>query len=364
MFASGIVTTATQQEYYFHSTGALACDCWITTQDDIDRYANASGVLAPQRAIHDDNSWHYLLDSEGNHLVGWQELGANRVYCDPNNNGRIAQGWVQAADGWHLFSSKGEPLTGWQKQGNKWYYLNNDGVRQVGWLKHGSAWYWLDQTTGAMATGWLRESGHWYWLQNSGAMATGWHVINGYWRNFTYSGICTNANYQNPSYYYPINGEAVKPKSNIWPFSYVAPLGIGYEATRNECVEAFITTAYLYLGTPYVWDYACAPGVGVDCAGLVLQCMYSVGMNPTGYSPYDHYYTFNHDHYANDMRADPQILKVSKADMRRGDLLFWPGHVAIYIGNGEVIEAASGQVRKGAPCLSMNSVTAVGRIFV
>ena len=64
------------------------------------------------------------------------------------------------------------------------------------------------------------------------------------------------------------------------------------------------------------------------------------------------------------MRADPKILKVSTSDMRRGDLLFWPGHVAIYIGNGQVIEAASGYVTKGAPSIPLYKVTAVGRLFV
>ena len=365
MYTSGIVTPSSSgPEYYLHPNGAMAYNAWVTIQDGIERYATASGALAPQRSIRDEKGFRYLLDSEGRHLYGWQQLGATRLWCDPNHGGRIAQGWVKEADGWYLFSSQGAALTGWQKQGALWYYLKSNGAMQTGWLQHNGHWYWLDPTSGAMKTGWLYESGHWYWLHNSGAMATGWHVINGYWRNFTYSGICTNANYQNPSYYYPINGQAVSPKSSTWPFSYVAPLGIGYNATRDECVEAFIATANLYIGTPYIWDYACAPGVGVDCAGLVLQCMYSVGMDPAGYSPYDHYYSWNHDHYVNDMRADPKILKVSTSDMRRGDLLFWPGHVAIYIGNGQVIEAASGYVTKGAPSIPLYKVTAVGRLFV
>ena len=44
-----------------------------------------------------------------------------------------------------------------------------------------------------------------------------------------------------------------------------------------------IEVAYEYLdaNTPYIWDYACAPGVGVDCAGLVLQCLYATGMDLT-----------------------------------------------------------------------------------
>ena len=31
-----------------------------------------------------------------------------------------------------------------------------------------------------------------------------------------------------------------------------------------------IQRAMEYLGTPYRWGYSCAPGVGVDCAGLVM----------------------------------------------------------------------------------------------
>ena len=35
---------------------------------------------------------------------------------------------------------------------------------------------------------------------------------------------------------------------------------------------------------------------------------------------------------------------VSVADRRRGDVIYWPGHVAIYIGNDQIIEAFTGKV--------------------
>lgn len=47
-----------------------------------------------------------------------------------------------------------------------------------------------------------------------------------------------------------------------------------------------ITRVYDYVGTtPYIWHYSCAPGVGIDCAGLVMKCFYATGMDLGRYTP-------------------------------------------------------------------------------
>ncbi len=149
--------------------------------------------------------------------------------------------------------------------------------------------------------------------------------------------------YQNPSSYYQVSCASVTiPHMNQGIFGYRTPSRIGTYATRQDCINAMITRAYDYVGTtPYIWDYSCAPGVGVDCAGLVMQCLYATGMNLGRYTPWDHYYTPGHDHYANDMWNDPKFKHLSFSQRQRGDLICYKGHIAIYIGNDQIIEASS-----------------------
>ena len=149
--------------------------------------------------------------------------------------------------------------------------------------------------------------------------------------------------FQNPSQYYQVSNRSVSIKNQGYGiFGYRTESRIPYNATRNDCINAMITRAYDYVGsTPYIWDYSCAPGVGVDCAGLVMQSLYATGMNLGRYNPWDHYYTPGHDHYANDMWSDPRFLHLAFSQRQRGDLICYSGHIAIYIGNDQIIEASS-----------------------
>ena len=89
--------------------------------------------------------------------------------------------------------------------------------------------------------------------------------------------------YQNPEGFYQVSSKNVQITDEASaPWNYVTPSRIGVWATREECVNAFVGRAREYLGTPYVWDYSCAPGVGVDCIGLVYQCAYACGMDLGG----------------------------------------------------------------------------------
>ena len=172
--------------------------------------------------------------------------------------------------------------------------------------------------------------------------------------------------YQNPSYMYQVSSFNVAPNSNAQGvFSYMTPSRISENATRSECVEAFIGRAYDYLGTRYVWNYACAPGVGVDCIGLVFQCAYAVGMDLGEFNPYDHYATGSngwHSHDAMNMWNYGKIQRLSIDQRQRGDLIFYSGHVAIYLGNDTVIEALP-PVVKTSNRWDYGTPLGVGRLF-
>jgi cell wall-associated NlpC family hydrolase len=83
-----------------------------------------------------------------------------------------------------------------------------------------------------------------------------------------------------------------------------------------------------YLGVPYRWGGA-VPATGFDCSGLVRFVYAQLGINLV--------------HYAATQFAS--FPKLSPAQLQPGDLVFFepkmdgPGHVGLYIGHDQMIEA-------------------------
>lgn len=122
-------------------------------------------------------------------------------------------------------------------------------------------------------------------------------------------------------------------------------------------IEAVISRAMSQLGVPYAWGGGNANGptkgirdggvadahgdynkVGFDCSGLTIYAFAAIGIDLPHYTGYQYQ---RGTHYP-------------VSQMKRGDLLFWGpnghGHVAIYLGDGQMIEAPqSGSVVKISP---------------
>ena len=116
-------------------------------------------------------------------------------------------------------------------------------------------------------------------------------------------------------------------------------------STREERIEAMISTAYEYLGDPYVVFRSTAPhSGGVDCSGLVMQCLYAAGFDPYPATPEHHSYT---EYDSRTLWNEVDMPHIDPSEMERGDLVFYKkkasskyiNHVAICLGNGYVIEA-------------------------
>lgn len=84
----------------------------------------------------------------------------------------------------------------------------------------------------------------------------------------------------------------------------------------DETASDYVTSAERLLNTPYLWGGV--SGFGIDCSGLVQLAMLDAGRNVLRDS---------------DMQGDNlgDIIDAGEdyANLRRGDLVFWPGHVAI-----------------------------------
>lgn len=89
-----------------------------------------------------------------------------------------------------------------------------------------------------------------------------------------------------------------------FPRAHVAPL-----AHRQT---DFVTTAEMFLNAPYLWGGKTS--LGIDCSGLVQMALQAAGIA----CPRDTY-----------MQETSLGRAVDGKELRRGDLVFWKGHVAV-----------------------------------
>ena len=104
--------------------------------------------------------------------------------------------------------------------------------------------------------------------------------------------------------------------------------GSGFPRSRRSSATAAATReaakiALQYLGVPYVWGGA-SPS-GFDCSGLVMYVYAQLGISLPHYTVSQWNVT------------EP----ISSSQMQPGDLVFFNGlgHVGIYIGNGQMVDA-------------------------
>ena len=82
-----------------------------------------------------------------------------------------------------------------------------------------------------------------------------------------------------------------------------------------------VAVAEIFLGSPYLWGGNSR--AGIDCSGLVQEALLACGRDCPGDS---------------DMQAR-MGAEVAAGDLRRGDLVFWKGHVALMLDAGRIIHA-------------------------
>ena len=89
----------------------------------------------------------------------------------------------------------------------------------------------------------------------------------------------------------------------------------------------FVAVAERFLGSPYLWGGKTV--LGLDCSGLVQVALAGCGVA----CPRD-----------SDMQEDALGVAVDTSELRRGDLIFWKGHVAIVRDRNTLIHANAFQM--------------------
>lgn len=133
--------------------------------------------------------------------------------------------------------------------------------------------------------------------------------------------------------------------------AYVSPIRVNSSSTREQHIEAMIARAYDYLGTSYIIGASGAPGTGVDCSGLAMQALYAAGIDMSPINPVRHAHP-GYEYESANMWASSKFKHVSYDQRQRGDLIFYQNahgtviHVAIYLGNDQVIESTCAPFNK------------------
>ena len=132
----------------------------------------------------------------------------------------------------------------------------------------------------------------------------------------------------------------------------------GTIADEAQFRRSVTETAKLYLGVQYRWGGRCT--AGIDCSGLTSQSYLLNGI-----------LTWRD---AKIVEGFP-VHEISGEDAKPGDLLYFPGHIAMYLGNGDFIHS-TGKVGSGGVVINslnpespvyredlVKSLYAVGSIF-
>ncbi len=128
--------------------------------------------------------------------------------------------------------------------------------------------------------------------------------------------------------------------------SYLKDPDCNPSQTTNVGGADIVAYAQQFVGNPYVWGGNSLTN-GVDCSGFVHLVYAHFGISTPRYS-----------------QAFKSVGQpVSYQNIQAGDVVVYPGHVAIYIGNGNIVEAQSTRagITNSRP-VNCHTITAIRRL--
>jgi glucan-binding YG repeat protein len=300
MLASDGLADVDGKSYFFDNGGEeippSVATGWIDSEEGWRYFDPEDGGASVTGWKRISGKW-YMMGDDGIMLESEWVGGNGSPWYRLDANGAMATGWRLVDGQWYFLQQNGRMATGWSKAGTAdWYFFGSSGAMKTGWRFDCGAWYFLSED-GRMRTGWLDYGGARYWFDGSGKMVTGLQFIDNGWRSFDSSGRLVSS-YSVPGYF----------ELPWWR-------------------QTVLDYAYASLGGVYVWGgesfKAC------DCSGLTMLAYGAAGI----WLP----------HYSGSQSA---FCSKSVWDAVPGDILWMPGHVGIYVGNGMTIEALGSGIQQ------------------
>ena len=307
----------------------------------------------------------YIFDEDGAMLTGWQQIEDKWYHLGktPEDKGVNKNCYV---DGYYLRTdgSRDETITGdWYKGDWGWWFENSNGWYPTDqWLSVDGTWYYFGEDGYMIRSSWKEINGLYYYFNFDGSLQekavtpsgepTG-QWIDGYYVD--HNGVWTgdSAYWEWDGYGYKlwssddswhatntteiIDNEYIRFDSQGYAYQggarmiNVPPMGGAPSESKNKVIQY----AAASLGFPYV--YGGSTMAGTDCSGFVMLSYQSEG--------------YSLPHNAGAQFATFAANEVWMSEVQPGDLLFYYsgdiendygtgiGHVAMYIGNGQTLEA-------------------------
>ncbi|QFR67974.1 hypothetical protein LR814_13100 [Furfurilactobacillus rossiae] len=344
--------------FYFKPDGEIAHGLtWVPRTKEWNYYDNGTYQIVKDDFRENNNSWFYFKPDGGiaqgltwvprSNTWNFYDYGTYQIVKDDfreNNNswfyfkpdGGIAQGltWVPRSNTWNFYDYGTYQIVkdDFRENNNSWFYFKPDGgiAQGLTWVPRSNTWNFYDYGTYQIIKNDYRQNnGSWFYFTNDGSIGRGLVNTNSGWQYFdpvTYQ-IKKNSfvMINNKKYYFDSNGNRVVGSVNINGLTYGTDSN-GAINDSPEAISTLIKTLYSEIGKPYVWG-ASGPSA-FDCSGLVQYAYAAAGISLPRVTT----------------QQERVGYHVGLNNLRTGDLLFWGSvgdsyHVAVYIGNWQMIEA-------------------------
>ncbi len=328
--ATGVYTVK-KKKYYFNSSGVLQKGGWVSDK----YYANSKGVL--QTGLQTINGEIYYFNKNTCKKVTskFKKVNSNKYYFMPG--GEAARNMrIKINSSFYYFGSNGKMVK------NKWvnqYYYGSTGAQTkyrvlTGWYQADNSsdkYYYVNQK---VVTGWYTIDGDKYYFNSKGVMQTGIQTISG------------------KKYYFGTDGKMQKSTTVI-----VGSVEYTINSSGVVTSEKSITVsgsskgvqianfAIKYVGNPYVYGGTSLTN-GADCSGFVQTVFANFGYKLLRTA--DEQMKGPSSSQIKSGYTKGTSVTVSKSSLQPGDLLFYgtssyASHVAIYIGDGQIVHASNSQ---------------------
>lgn len=376
-----------KNNHYFNSDGILQKSAWIEK-----RYVNSSGVMVTGFAKIGKYTY-YLNPSDGVKHTGWLTLNGNKYFFSKkgvlyrNNwlpsknyyagsNGALLKGLNAVSTNIYYF----DPVTCMKAVstmktiGADTYYFQKTGIASKNaWVKINSKFYYF-QSTGKLAksmwvgkyyvdengvrtdrqlkTGWDTVNGQVYYFNENGKPTTGFAAISGSTYYFNETGVMQTGiqSISGKKYYFYSDGRMavsltiiIGAKQYTINASGVITNETSIRVDSNSKGAQIVNYALQFVGNKYVYG-GTDPVNGADCSGFVMTVFKHFGYtllrvaDDQMHGPTDYYIKLGYT----------KAVTVDIDSIQPGDLLFYgsgdyASHVALYMGNGQIVHASNSQ---------------------